>query len=268
MSAGAGTGASTTTGTGSVLDSARRARRPGDGLLGRSARTKPPVDADAQPRGPAADAGHVPIGPILRGLLDLVAPRTCPACDEPLPPGQDGFCEACAPLLDPGERLGHALAAYVYGGPMADAICALKYGGRTEHAPVLGRMLAERALELAGEVDAVVPVPLHPARLRQRGFNQSALLARPVARALAVPLVTSELRRIRDTPPQASLSARARATNVRGAFVALRAPAPRVLLVDDVRTTGATLAECADALVTAGVDQVVTLVLARADEPE
>lgn len=208
------------------------------------------------------------IGTVWRGLLDLVAPRVCPACDGALAAGQMGFCGACAPLLDPGERAGRAVAAYVYGGPMADAILALKYGGRTEHATVLGRLLAERAVELAGSVDAVVPVPLHPARLRERGFNQSALLARPVARALAVPLVTSDLRRVRDTPPQASLAARARATNVRGAFLALHAPASRVLLVDDVRTTGATLAECAEALVTAGVDEVITLVLARAEDVE
>lgn len=208
------------------------------------------------------------IGSVWRGLLDLVAPRACPGCDEPLGPGVFGFCDACEPLLDPGERVGRSMAAYMFGGPMADAVRALKYGGRTEHAPVLGGLLAERAIELAGEVDAVVPVPLHPARLRKRGFNQSALLARPVARALAVPLVTSELRRVRDTPPQASLAAPARATNVRGAFVALRAPASRVLLVDDVRTTGATLAECADALVTAGVDEVITLVLARAEDLE
>ncbi len=208
------------------------------------------------------------IGFVWRGLLDLVAPRECPACDEPLSAGAVGFCPACAPLLDPGERRGRALAAYVYGGPMADAVRALKYGGRTEHAPVLGRMLADRALELAGTVDAVVPVPLHPARLRERGFNQSALLARPVARALAVPLVTADLRRVRDTPPQASLTAAARATNVKGAFLALRAPGSRVLLVDDVRTTGATLAECGEALVTAGADEVFTLVLARAEDPE
>lgn len=204
------------------------------------------------------------IGTVWRGLLDLVAPRVCPACDGALPAGEAGFCGACAPLLDPGERAGRAVAAYVYGGPMADAILALKYGGRAEHAAVLGRLLAERAVELAGSVDAVVPVPLHPARLRERGFNQSALLARPVASALAVPLVTSDLRRVRDTPPQASLTAGARATNVRGAFLALRAPASRVLLVDDVRTTGATLEACARALRAAGARRVDALAYAQA----
>jgi len=202
---------------------------------------------------------------VWRGLLDLVAPRRCAACDEVLGPKEEAFCEGCAPLLDPGERVGSGLSAFVYGGPMAEAVRRLKYGRRTELASPLGALLAARAIELAGEVDAVVPVPLHATRLRRRGFNQAALLARPVARALAVPLVTSELRRLRDTPPQAGLDAAGRLKNVRGAFVALRAPAARVLLVDDVRTTGATLAECAEALTIAGAERVLTLVLAGAE---
>jgi ComF family protein len=205
------------------------------------------------------------VAALVRGLLDLLAPPACTGCDEPLPASAEGFCAACEPLLDPGERVGAALSAYLYGGPMAEAVRRLKYGRRTELAPVLGQMLADRALELAGEVDAVVPVPLHPARLRRRGFNQAALLAAPVARALAAPLCTRELVRIRDTPPQAELGAADRLRNVRGAFLAVAAPGARVLLVDDVRTTGATLTECAEALRVAGADRVLTLVLARAE---
>lgn len=204
---------------------------------------------------------------VWRGLLELIAPRECAGCENVLTPSERGFCEGCEPLLDPGGRLGDALAAYLYAGPMAEAVRGLKYGRRTELAPVLGAMLATRALELAGEVDAVVPVPLHRARLRRRGFNQAALLARPVARALAVPFHASDLRRVRDTPAQAGLGAAERATNVRGAFVALRAPGSRVLLIDDVRTTGATLAECAEALRVAGAERVFTLVLARVEDP-
>ncbi len=207
----------------------------------------------------------MPVRSVLRGLVDLLAPRACAGCDRTLRPDEEGFCEGCVVLLDRGERIGSTLAAYVYGGPMADAIRRFKYGRRTELAPVLGALLAERAQELAGEVDAIVVVPLHPARLRARGFNQAALLALPVARALSIPLVTGIVRRLRDTPPQASLDASQRGRNVRGAFVALSAPASRVLLIDDVRTTGATLAECAEALSIAGADSIVSLVLARAD---
>lgn len=204
------------------------------------------------------------IGKVWSGLLDLVAPRRCAACDGTLEPVERAFCGGCGLLLDPGEQIGAGISAYVYGGPMAEAVRRLKYGRRTELGPVLGEMLAHRAVSLSGEVDAVVPVPLHRARLRRRGFNQAALLALPVARALGVPLVTSELRRLRDTPPQAGLGAFDRARNVRGAFIALRSPA-RVLLIDDVRTTGATLAECAEALTIAGAERVLTLVLAGAE---
>jgi ComF family protein len=203
---------------------------------------------------------------IARGLLDLLAPPRCAGCDEPLSPSSPAFCEACELLLDPGERVGSAVSAYLYGGPLADAVRRLKYGRRTELAPALGAMLAERALELSGEVDVVVPVPLHATRLRARGFNQAALLASPVARALGVPLATRELVRLRDTPPQAGLGGADRLRNVRGAFVATAAPGGRVLLVDDVRTTGATLAECAEALRVAGAEHVLTLVLARAED--
>jgi ComF family protein len=199
------------------------------------------------------------------GLMDLLAARRCAGCDEALDPAEEHFCGLCEPLLEPADRRDAGRAAYVYGGPLADAIRRLKYGRRTDLAWPLGLRLAEAALGAAGEVDAVIPVPLHPRRLRQRGFNQAALLARPVAQVLAVPLVTGALRRRRDTVPQASLEPAARGRNVRGAFVVTEAPPPRVLLLDDVRTTGATLTECAERLRAAGVERVRTLVLARAE---
>src|SRR5688572_5085616 len=119
--------------------------------------------------------GPVPFLPVVRGLLDLIAPRGCAGCDLELGAGETGFCAACEPLLDPGRRLPSAISAYVYGGPVAVAIRRLKYAGRTELVPVLGALVSARAIEIAHEVDLVVPVPLHPARLRQRGFNQAAL---------------------------------------------------------------------------------------------
>ncbi|HJL18025.1 MAG TPA: ComF family protein [Sandaracinaceae bacterium LLY-WYZ-13_1] len=202
---------------------------------------------------------------VVYGLLDLLAPHRCPGCDEALGPGTDGFCEVCAVGLEPARSTDGGRAAYVFGGPLADAIRRFKYGRRSELATPLGLRLAEAAVRLAGEVDAVVPVPLHPRRLRERGFDQAALLAGPVAHALAVPRMTGVLRRVRDTRPQASLDMAVRAANVRGAFVVRGAPPPRVLLVDDVRTTGATLAECAERLRAAGARRVHPLVLARAE---
>jgi ComF family protein len=202
-------------------------------------------------------------------LLQLLAPERCAACDGLLDEGEVGFCAACAPLLEPiaaepGAPPIAAAAAFMYGGPLADAIQRLKYGGRSELARPLGALLADYAIGFGGLVECVVPVPLHPVRLRERGFNQSALLARPVARALGVPLDPHWLARMRPTRDQAGLAREARSHNLRGAFAARGPRAQRVLLIDDVRTTGATLAEAAEALLRAGCVHVHTLALARA----
>lgn len=204
------------------------------------------------------------IWPILNGLVDLMAPRACASCDEALDPSAPGpFCDGCEILLEPAE--GKPDAAFLYGGPLAEAIRSFKYSARTELASPLSTLLVERALELSGEVDVVTSVPLHPRRLRARGYDQAALLARPVAVALDAPFRPRLLRRIRDTPPQAGLDAEARPSNVRGAFRAECDAPGRVLLIDDVRTTGATLAVCAERLRHAGAERVHTLVLARAE---
>jgi ComF family protein len=198
-----------------------------------------------------------------RGLFDLLAPRTCPGCDLELEPGKSSLCGACAPLLEPLPAA--ANAAYAYGGPLADAVQRLKYAGRTDHARPLGELFADACGRFAGRVDVVVPIPLHPRRLAERGFNQSSLLGAPVARRLGVPLRASALRRTRDTRTQAGLGAPDRADNVRGCF-AVRAARGRVLVVDDVRTTGATLAEAAAALRAAGAVEVHVFALTGAED--
>ncbi|MBZ0116979.1 MAG: ComF family protein [Sandaracinaceae bacterium] len=201
--------------------------------------------------------------PVLEGLLDLLAPPRCPACDAVVPPGEARFCDACGPLLD---RWPHGDdAGFVYGGPLAEAIKRFKYGRRWDLARPLGALLLQPSLSFVDRADLVVPVPLHPRRLRARGFNQATLLARYVAKTLAIPLETSLLERVRETNEQASLSKEARVVNVRGAFRAKRAVTERVLLIDDVRTSGATLAECAAALTARGAAGVCSLVLARAE---
>jgi ComF family protein len=210
-------------------------------------------------------------GSLLLGVLDLLAPRRCAGCDALACEHDAAFCDACAPLI---EQAGAAwrpprpeAAAFVYGGPLADAIARMKYARRPELARPLGALLAEASRAYAGLVDRVMPLPLHPLRLRERGFNQSAVLAAAVARSLGLPLDAASLRRVRRTDDQAGLSRARRAENVRAAF-ALRArmPAARVLLIDDVRTTGATLAEAARALLEAGCLEVRTLALARAED--
>jgi len=205
----------------------------------------------------------------IEGLAQLLAPPTCAGCDLAMADSAL-FCPACEPLVEPamsGQRPPAATAAVLrYGGPLADAVCRFKYAGRSDLGGRLGAQLAASAEVYAGEVDRVVPLPLHRSRLRERGFNQAALLARPVARRLAIPLDTTTLRRVRPTRAQAGLSPDERLDNVRSAFVATpRSEGLRVLLIDDVRTTGATLTSAALALREAGLVVRATLALAQAD---
>lgn len=195
----------------------------------------------------------------LLGLLELVAPRGCPGCDDDLSADDPGpFCPACLPLLEP---LGRGPAAYGYGGPLAVALRRLKYDARMDLVAPLAELLKGAGLAHAGHVDAVACVPLHRRKRRRRGFHAVELMAAPLADALGVPLDTRRLTRLRDTPPQASLPQRDRDANVRGAFDAGPGPA-RVLLVDDVRTTGATLRAASGALYRAGAKRVRLLALA------
>lgn len=153
-----------------------------------------------------------------------------------------------------------------YAGTLRDLVHALKYDGRRSLAGPLGTLMCEAAGSLLHGCDAAVPVPLHPRRRRERGFNQAADLARH----LGLPVV-SALARARHTDTQTTLPAGERHTNVTGAFRATRRARRlsgcRVVLVDDVRTTGATLEACAVVLKEAGVREVVALTAARVATP-
>jgi ComF family protein len=202
------------------------------------------------------------LAPLYRGLLDLVAPPTCAGCALAAE-APERFCAACAPLLEPTEAGHRALGAFVYGGPLADAIRRYKYGRRAELAAALAGVLVPALAELSGRFDAIAFVPLHPRRLSERGFDQAGLLAHAVGRRLGVP-VLHLLERTRATEAQAALDRAERGRNVRRAFRALPSRRP-LLLLDDVRTTGATLAEAASALTEAGA-AVTPYALAVADD--
>ncbi|MDR0576236.1 MAG: ComF family protein [Candidatus Accumulibacter sp.] len=189
----------------------------------------------------------------------------CPRCALPTPAGETcGRCLAHPPHYD------RTLAVFNYGFPLDKLIQSFKYGHRLALAALLGGELARLAAasKLEPAPDLVVPLPLHPVRLRERGFNQALELARPVAAALGLPLDARVCERVRNTPAQAGLSWKKREKNIRGAFRCARdLPGRRILLVDDVMTTGASLEECARTLKRHGAAEVTLLVAARTPPP-
>jgi ComF family protein len=196
-------------------------------------------------------------------LLDLAFPPRCPACgDAPVPPSP--FCALCDGAIDPVEGTQDEVrAGALFGGPIADAIHALKYGDRAEAAVPLGRWLAGRVEVPPGA--RVVWVPLGRRRRIERGYDQAMLIAGAFARAASHRLLRGAIRRVRETPPQVGLDRGARARNVEGAFEASRAVSGLdLVLVDDVVTTGATAEAASRALREAGARSVTVVAVARA----
>jgi ComF family protein len=199
---------------------------------------------------------------------DALAPNGCAACDARA--GTAIFCPPCAASVvrasgrASAARRRRVLAFGAYGGALATALRRLKYCDRADLARPLADLLRLLAREHALEADLVVPVPLHALRLCERGYNQAALLARPLARDLGAPVAPTALERIRHGPPQARLGAADRARIATSFRVRdpRRVRGRRVLLVDDVVTTGATLEACAAALTAAGARAVRALVVA------
>lgn len=189
----------------------------------------------------------------------------CARCALPVPAGV-AVCGHC--LREPPPWT-HAVAACDYGYPWDGLLGAFKFEAALDLAPVLALQLA-RAVERtsASAVDLLLPVPLAGERLRERGYNQALELARPLARRLALPIEPDALQRPVDTPHQIALRRDQRAANVRGAFTvppaaALALRGRRVAVIDDVMTTGATMAEATRALRIAGVAEVQAWVVAR-----
>jgi ComF family protein len=227
--------------------------------------------------------------------LNVALPPLCPACRQLV--RERGLCAACwgklsfiAPpycerlgipfAYDPGPGIlsmqaisdppayQRARAAVRYDEIARTLVHALKYGDRLELAPLMGGWMARAGHQPVAPADALVPVPLHWRRLWMRRFNQSALLAKAISRASGVPIAESTLKRVKATVQQVGLSKTERAQNVQGAFRVLpqgkaAISGQRLILIDDVLTSGATAEACTKALLRAGAASVDVLVFAR-----
>jgi len=235
---------------------------------------------------------------LLKPLIDLVFPPLCHCCKAYIPNAgrvllcndcmdtasiiESPFCTVCGIPFITEKGFDHpcgrctvtppsfdsASAPFIYEGVVRDLIHRLKYDGRIRCRRPLALMTAER---LAGFVknsdsDLIIPVPLHVRRIRQRGFNQAILIGEILSKEWQLPMERRLLKRIRWTEPQINLAASERAANVKGAF-ALDNPAKikgrRVILIDDVLTTGSTVSECSKVLKRAGAAAVIVATVAR-----
>ena len=236
---------------------------------------------------------------VWRAALDVALPRLCAVCREPVE--GEGLCAACwsnlsfitrpycerlgVPFVyDPGPGIlsmeaiadppayNRARAAVRFDEISRALVHALKYGDRLDLAPMMGRWISRAGHEILDDADALVPVPLHWRRLWTRRFNQSAMLAAAVSAASGIPMLTTALKRVKATVQQVGLSRSERAANVQGAF---RVPEQgraavagrRLVVLDDVLTSGATVEGCARALLRAGARNVDVLVFARVADP-
>ena len=225
--------------------------------------------------------GPLPFCPQCTAGIHFIRSPLCPRCGIPFPvtEGEDHLCGECLVTRRP---YAVARAVGLYDETLLTAIHLFKYRGRIGIGKVLGKIMADFAGGMwdMNVFSVIMPVPLHRKRLRERGFNQAVILARQIAKRFSLPLDFMTLKRAVFTAPQVGLGREDRSVNVRGAF-AVRKPeriaGKRILLVDDVYTTGSTLTECARTLLKAEADSVAVLTLAKAvsdhdtrehDEPE
>ena len=215
-------------------------------------------------------AGAVHLCPDCQAKARQLTSPLCVCCGAPFLT-MDGMDHCCGPCQTEPPPFQAARAAFLFSGPIKELIHRLKYQGRIQLRRPLGLLTAWHLGDFAADFqpDLLMPVPLHLKRLRERGFNQAVLLGEVLSRQWGIPLCRTNLRRIRWTEPQVSLSASERVANVRGAF-ALHRPAEvngkRILLLDDVYTTGSTVRECARILRKDGKTAAVGVVtMARAE---
>lgn len=208
---------------------------------------------------PPDDLSHAPICSSCWSQIKRYDGPSCSICALPFASEYSRICGSCLKKSPPFSLTIHY---GLYEGVLAEAISIFKFQGIRRLAQPLGRLLLSLDIPLT---DAIVPVPLTIKGLRRRGFNQSLLIARLIAQKMRVPLFMNTLFKIRETPPQIGLSARERKSNLKNAFtVAGDIKDKRILLIDDVMTTGATITECSRVLLKAGAKEILVITLARA----
>lgn len=207
----------------------------------------------------SAPAGNAPFCPACVADLPWHRAAQCPRCA--LPTHEGALCGQC---LKHPPSFDHTAAAFAYGFPVDGLIQAFKYGHRLAVGAALAGLQAGYAAEHP-RPDLLLAMPLHPERLKERGFNQALELAKALAKSLSLPLEPQGARRVRHRPPQVGLPWKERAANIRGAFESdLELAGKHVAMVDDVMTTGASLHELGLALRRRGAAEISAWVVARA----
>lgn len=213
---------------------------------------------------------------LLSYLSDLLFPPKCVLCGNLLARQETDLCHGCREAVEdfiPSRRtisfVAQWLAMWYYKGDVRESLLRYKFYGRRSYSRAYGRLLALRLLPLAGQFDILTWIPISPRRKRKRGFDQVELIARAVGSELGLSPVRT-LKKIRHTPPQSGISGQAeRKANVLGAYRPVNAAAfqgKRILLLDDIITTGATAGECARTLMTAGAKEVICAAVAAAEQ--
>lgn len=184
-------------------------------------------------------------------------PPACPRCATPLAAAQAGTTSLCGQCLQNPPAFDNTTALFHYESPLDHLVQGLKFHGQLNHARLLGTLMARHLAPWSNRLDAIIPVPLHPRRLRERGFNQALELARPVSAQLNIAIDTRHCQRSRHTDGQADLPLARRHSNVKNAFsVSTELKWQHVAIIDDVMTSGQTVNALARALKQAGVETV------------
>jgi ComF family protein len=237
----------------------------------------------------------------IKEIIDFIYPQFCKSCNKRLEIDEECFCSTCFnkievihppycsicgisyPQADENFICGHCLnekskgklifrAIGKYDGVLKEAIHIFKYKKRKKLGMILAKFFIKNALEneeikrnIILTSDAIIPVPLHKSRLREREYNQSEILANELSKYTGLPVVPNWLVRVKHTLPQSTLSKEQRERNVKGVFsVKQNMNIKRIILVDDIITTGATAKECANVLFSVGVEEIKVLALSRA----